>query len=75
MRVESGNPRPLRRWGTMTGGRIKKRSRKTILIAPRRSNRRRLKGGAVLKDDNGAKDFFQVSEVEPLIELLKILKE
>ena len=38
MRLESGNPRPLRRWGTMTGGRIK-RSRKTI-AASRRSNRR-----------------------------------
>ena len=42
MRVESGNPRPLRRWGTMTGGRIKRRSSSRI-AASRRPNRRRLR--------------------------------
>ena len=39
MRIESGNPRARRRWGTMIGAGIKQRRRKTI-AAPRQRRRR-----------------------------------
>ena len=43
MRVESGNPRGRRQWGTIVGAGIKRRrrTRKKLIIAPRRQRRQR----------------------------------